>query len=67
VKSISILLIDSLPTLIVESTYLRVYLCKFESLLKDRSRLSGAQSTDSSKAYRKPRSLNCLVKTIYQQ
>jgi len=43
------LLIDSLLTPIVESTYLNGDMCKFEALQKDESR---AQSTDSSKAYR---------------
>ena len=44
------LLIDSLLTPIVESTYLNRDMCKFESSQKDESRW---QSTDSSKAYRK--------------
>jgi len=43
------LLIDSLLTPIVESTYLNRDMCKFESLQKDESRW---KSTDSSKAYR---------------
>jgi len=43
------LLIDSLLTLIVESTYLNRDMCKFELSQKDESRW---QSTDSSKAYR---------------
>ena len=43
------LLIDSLLTLIVESTYLNRDMCKFESSQKDESRW---QSTDSPKAYR---------------
>jgi len=43
------LLIDSLLTPIVESTYLNRDMCKFESSQKDESR---RQSTDSSKAYR---------------
>jgi len=43
------LLIDSLLTPIVESTYLNKDTCKFESSQKDESRW---QSTDSSKAYR---------------
>ena len=43
------LLIDSLLTPIVESTYLNRDMCKFESSQKDESRW---QSTDSSKAYR---------------
>ena len=51
-KSISYfhnLLIDSLLTPIVESTYLNRDMCKFESSQKDESRW---QSTDSLKAYR---------------
>jgi len=43
------LLIDSLLTPIVESTYLNRDMFKFESSQKDESRW---QSTDSSKAYR---------------
>ena len=43
------LLIDSLLTPIVESTYLNRGMCKLESSQKDESRW---QSTDSSKAYR---------------
>jgi len=43
------LLIDSLLTPIVESTYLNRDTCKFESSRKDESRW---QSTDSSKQYR---------------
>ena len=43
------LLIDSLLTPIVESTYLNRDMCKFESTQKDES---SWQSTDSSKAYR---------------
>jgi len=43
------LLIDSLLTPIVESTYLNRDMCKFQSSQKDESRW---QSTDSSKAYR---------------
>jgi len=46
---IKYLLINSLLTLIVESTYLNKDMCKFESSQKDESRW---QSTDSSKAYR---------------
>jgi len=47
--SIKNLLIDSLLTPIVESTYLNRDMCKFESSQKDESRW---QSTDYSKAYR---------------
>jgi len=43
------LLIDSLLTPMVESTYLNRDMCKFDSSQKDESRW---QSTDSSKAYR---------------
>jgi len=43
------LLIDSLLTPIVESTYLNRDMCMFESSQRDKSRW---QSTDSSKAYR---------------
>jgi len=43
------LLIDSLLTRIVESTYLNRHMCKFESSQKDESRW---QLIDSSKAYR---------------
>ena len=51
------LLIDSLLTPIVESTYLNRDMCKFESSKKDESRW---QSTDSSKAYRSTSAFNCL-------
>ena len=50
------LLIDSLLTTIVESTYLNRDMCKFESSQKDESRW---QSTDSSKAYRKTSAFKC--------
>jgi len=39
------------------SIYFNIDMCKFESSQKDESR---AQSADSSKAYRKPRALNCI-------
>ena len=51
------LLMDSLLSPIVKSTYLNVDMCKFESSQKDESR---AQSVDSSKACRKPRVFNCF-------
>ena len=51
------LLIDSLLTPIVESTYLNTDMCKFESSQKDESRW---QSTDSSKAYRNTSAFKCL-------
>jgi len=50
------LLIDSLLTPSVESTYLNRYMCKFESSQKDESRW---QSTDSSKAYRNTSAFKC--------
>jgi len=50
------LLIDSLLTPIVESTYLNRDMCKFESSQKDESRW---QSTVSSKAYRNTSALKC--------
>jgi len=50
------LLIDSLLTPIVESTYLNRDMCKFESSQKDESRW---QSTDSSKAYRNTSAFKC--------
>ena len=53
---IKILLIDSLLTPIVESTYLNRDMCKFESSQKDESRW---QSTDSSKAYRNTSAFKC--------
>jgi len=36
-------------------------MCKFELLQKEESR---AQSTDSSKAYRKPKAFNCISFTF---
>jgi len=56
VKSISYkkLLIDSLLTPIVESTYLNRDMCKFESSQKERW-----QSTDSSNAYRNTSAIKC--------
>jgi len=58
VKSIPIkhLVIHSLLTQIVESTYLNINMCKFESSQNYESR---AQSVDSSKACRKPSAFNC--------
>ena len=50
------LLIDTLLTPIVESTYLNRDMCKFESSQKDESRW---QSTDSSKAYRNISAFKC--------
>ena len=50
------LLIDSLLTPIVESTYLNRDMCKFESSQKDESRW---QSTYSSKAYRNTSAFKC--------
>jgi len=54
--------IDSMFSLIIGSTYLNVVMCKFESSQKDKC---GAQSTDSSKAYRKPSAFNwtktCII------
>ena len=50
------LLIDSLLTTIVESTYLNRDMCKFESSQKDESRW---QSTDSSKVYRNTSAFKC--------
>ena len=50
------LLIDSLLTPIVESTYLNRDMCTFESSQKDKSRW---QSTDSSKAYRNTSAFKC--------
>jgi len=52
------LLIDSLLTPIVESTYLNRDMCKFESSQKDESRW---QSTDSSKAYRNTSAFKCTL------
>jgi len=49
-------LIDSLLTPIVESTYLNRDICKFESSQKDESRW---QSTVSSKAYRNTSAFKC--------
>jgi len=40
----------------VEGSYLNTAICKFESSQKGERR---NQSTDSSKAYSKPRALNC--------
>ena len=54
---IKILLIISLFTPIVESTYLSIDMCKFESSQKDESR---TQSSDSSEAYRKPSAFNWI-------
>jgi len=51
------LLIDSLLTPIVESTYLNRDMCKFESSQNNESRW---QSTDSSKAYRSTSAFKCL-------
>ena len=51
------LLIDSLLTPIVESTYFHRDMCKFESSQKDESRW---QSTDSSKAYRNTSAFKCV-------
>ena len=50
------LLMDSLLTPIVESTYLNRDTCKFESSQKDESRW---QSTDSTKAYRNTSAFKC--------
>jgi len=50
------LLIDSLLTPIVKSTYLNRDMCKFESSQKDESRW---QSTDSSKTYRNTSAFKC--------
>ena len=50
------LLIDSLLTPIVESTYLTRDMCKFESSQKDENRW---QSTDSSKAYSNTSAFKC--------
>ena len=55
------LLIDSLLTPIVESTYLNRDMCKFDSSQKDESR---AQSPDSSKAYRNTSAFKCQAKKI---
>jgi len=55
------LLIDSLLTSIVESTYLKRDMCKFESSQKDESRW---QSTDSSKAYRNTSAFKCSTSFI---
>jgi len=52
------LLIDSLLTPIVESTYLNRDMCKLESLQKDESRW---HSTDSSKAHRNTSAFKCLI------
>ena len=52
------LLIDSLLTPIVESTYVNRDMCKFESSQKDESRW---QSTDSSKAYRNTSAFKCSL------
>jgi len=52
------LLIDSLLTPIVESTYLNRDMCKFESSQKDENRW---QSTDSSKAYRNTSAFKMLA------
>ena len=52
------LLIDSLLTSIMESTYLNRDICKFESSQKDESKW---QSTDSSKAYRNTSAFKCLM------
>jgi len=52
------LLIDSLLTPIVESTYLSRDMCKFESSQKDESRW---QSTDSLKAYRNTSAFKCYL------
>ena len=52
------LMIDSLLTPIVESTYLNRDMRKFESSQKDESRW---QSTDSSKAYRNTSAFKCLA------
>ena len=51
-----LLLIDSLLSPIVESTYLNRDMWKFESSQKDESRW---QSTDSSKAYRNTNAFKC--------
>jgi len=53
------LLIDSLHTPIVESTYLNSDTGKFESSQKDENRW---QSTDSSKAYRNTSAFKCHCK-----
>jgi len=55
------LLIDSLLTPIVESTYLNRDMCKFESSQKDES---GWQSTDSSKAYRNTNALSVSITAL---
>ena len=55
------LLIESLLTPIVESTYLNRDMCKFESSQKGESRW---QSTDSSKAYRNTSALKCCFFVI---
>jgi len=52
------LLIDSLLTPNVESTYLNRDMCKFVSSQKDESRW---QSTDSSKAYRNTSAFKCRI------
>ena len=56
------LLMDSLLTPIVESTYLNRDMCKFESSQKDESRW---QSTDSSKAYRNTSAFKCRSDIVY--
>ena len=56
------LLIDSLLTPIVESTYLNRDMCKFELSQKDESRW---QSTDSSKACRNTSAFKCLCNVLY--
>ena len=60
--SIKNLLIDSLLTPIVESTYLNRDMCKFEPSQKDESRW---QSTDSSKAYRNTSAFKCCVSFFF--
>jgi len=55
------LLIDSLLTPIVESTYLNRDMCKFESSQKDESRW---QSIDSSKAYRNTGAFKCCYEVV---
>jgi len=55
------LLIDSLLTPIVESTYLNRDMCKFESSQKDESRW---QSIDSSKAYRNTSAFKCRTAVV---
>jgi len=50
------------PVTFVESSYLDIDMCKFESSQKDESK---AQSADSSKAFSKPRALNFYLDRSY--